>query len=80
MQRLADETGTLYDLVNVGNNKVKLQSKKFPEINHIYKQDFIEGAIKDGLLIEIPQQKSFLKEKPPSDLTLTQEGSDRGNR
>jgi len=79
MQVLVDKTGTLYELVNLGNNKVKLQSKKFPEINHIYKQTFIEGVIKDGLLTEIPQQMNLLKEKPLSDLRPAQAVPNRGN-
>jgi len=58
-----DKTGTLYDLINTGNGKVKLSSQKFPKISHVYKKQFINCAIKGGILTEIPMQASFIPEK-----------------
>ena len=62
MRILVDKTDTKYDLIDVGDGKVKLSSMKFPEISHIYKRTFIEGAINAGLLTEIPDQATFLEE------------------
>ena len=64
MQILVDRSGTHYDCIFVGKRKVKLQTTKFPEISHIYKEAFIKGAIKAGLLTEIPSQLKLSIEKP----------------
>ena len=64
MKILIDKTGIAYELYSVGNDKVELRSKMFPEINHTYKATFIEAAIKKGLLIELPEgPPKFIQEE-----------------
>jgi len=64
MQVLMDETGVPYELIPVGKGKVRLQNKKYPEISHIYKVEFIENAIKEGLLTPISEEPpKFIQEK-----------------
>ena len=78
MQLLIDKTGMYYELVDLGNGKVKLQTTKFPEISHIYKQTFIGDAIRAGFLKEIPKQMNLLTEKPLSSLRPAQAEPNRG--
>jgi len=54
MTTLIDKTGTQYDLIDLGNEKVKLQSKSYPEDSQgVYRREFIESAIETGVLIEV---------------------------
>ena len=54
MTTLIDKTGTQYDLIDLGNEKVKLQSKSYPEDSYgTYRKEFIESAIETGVLIEV---------------------------
>jgi len=53
MTTLIDKTGTQYDLIDLGNGKVKLQSKSYPEDSQsVYRREFIESAIEAGVLTE----------------------------
>jgi len=53
---LTDRSGVYYKLLDIGNGNITLQSKRFPEIGHVYKRSFIESAIKSGLLNEVEKQ------------------------
>jgi len=56
MTTLIDKTGTQYDLIDLGNEKVKLQSKSYPEDSQgVYRREFIESAIEAGVLIEVKE-------------------------
>jgi len=48
-------------LLDIGNGNITLQSKRFPEIGHVYKRSFIESAIKSGLLKEVEKQMKALQ-------------------
>ena len=56
MTTLIDKTGTQYDLIDLGNEKVKLQSKSYPEDSQsVYRREFIESAIEAGVLTEVKE-------------------------
>ena len=53
MTTLIDKTGTQYDLIDLGNGKVRLQSKSYPKDSYgTYRKEFIESAIEAGVLTE----------------------------
>jgi len=61
MKILLDKDGAPFELIAKGEGKVELRCQHFPEITHVYKTDFIESAIKSGLLIELPENLINLK-------------------
>lgn len=56
MRKVTDSTGLVYKLIEEGEGKVRLQSEHFSEISHVYKEEFIEAAIQNGVLIPLPEQ------------------------
>ena len=53
MTTLIDKTGTQYDLIDLDGDKVRLQSKSYPEDSQgVYRREFIESAIEAGVLTE----------------------------
>ena len=53
MTTLIDKTGTQYDLIDLDGDKVRLQSKYYPEDSYgTYRKEFIESAIEAGVLTE----------------------------
>ena len=53
MTTLIDKTGTQYDLIDLDSDKVRLQSKYYPEDSYgTYRKEFIESAIEAGVLTE----------------------------
>jgi len=56
MTTLIDKTGTQYDLIDLGNEKVRLQSKYYPKDSYgTYRKEFTESAIEAGVLIEVKE-------------------------
>ena len=54
MTTLIDKTGTQYDLIDLDSDKVRLQSKYYPEDSYgTYRKEFIESAIEAGVLTEV---------------------------
>jgi len=56
MKILLDKEGAAFELIPKGEGKAELRCQHFPELTHTYKIDFIESAIKAGLLIELPEK------------------------
>lgn len=50
MRLLLDSSGITYELIEAGKGRVRLQNKRFPEISHTYKKEFIDSAIQNGML------------------------------
>ena len=56
MTTLIDKTGASYDLIDLDGDKVRLQSKYYPEDSYgTYRKEFIESAIEAGILTEIKE-------------------------
>ena len=56
MKTLIDKTGASYNLIDLDNGKVKLQSKSYPEDSQgVYRREFIESAIETGVLTEVKE-------------------------
>ena len=63
MKILLDRDGSPFELIDKGNGRVELKCQHFPEITHVYKESFIQSAIKAGLLIELPEKNTQMKLK-----------------
>ena len=56
MTTLIDKTGASYNLIDLDGDKVRLQSKYYPEDSYgTYRKEFIESAIEAGILTEIKE-------------------------
>ena len=56
MTTLIDKTGASYDLIDLDGDKVRLQSKYYPEDSYgTYRKEFIKSAIEAGVLTEIKE-------------------------
>ena len=54
MTTLIDKTGASYNLIDLDGDKVRLQSKYYPEDSYgTYRKEFIESAIEAGVLTEV---------------------------
>jgi hypothetical protein len=47
---LQDQSGTVLEAKEVNHTHVVLAVMRYPEIKHVYRKEFIESAIKQGLL------------------------------
>ncbi len=50
MEMLTDLHGTLWELIDVNEDKVQLRNKRFNDNTNVYDRSFIENAIQAGLL------------------------------
>jgi len=49
-------TGSVMDVLATDNsNSYILQTRKFPEISHVYSKGFLESAIDSGMLVAIKE-------------------------
>jgi hypothetical protein len=52
---LQDKSGTVLEAKEINKTHVWLAVKKYPEIKHQYRKEFIKSAIKEGLLSPVKE-------------------------